>query len=134
GTFDGHIVGQQVINQLLIPQMRANNDEWRVVDADSADMGVADHNLPHLIFLHRVNKLGIGQFAFGFVIFKVFEYGKENRRDNQPEYEIFCHVVQKSGSSNTSKRSTNEERVSLQYRHRKLVKRCTNSMIQRIFA
>ena len=93
-AFDDHVVVDQVTDQTTVLDRRADGFEAFAVGALASDHVTIDGHALDAPLLHLLDELRVAQGLRLARAGEVVHHGNQHRRDDQPQDQILCHVVQ----------------------------------------
>eukprot|EP00038_Savillea_parva_P002189 m.111489 g.111489 ORF g.111489 m.111489 type:complete len:439 (-) comp10753_c1_seq1:45-1361(-) len=99
-TDDFHVVGQQIIHQLVVGHLGADGLELGAVTTGTLNLQTVNGDLTDLSVLHHFHKLRIIDLLSAGGGCEILKHHQQYGGYNQPENQIFCHIVQGSSPVN----------------------------------
>ena len=99
-TDDFHVVGQQIIHQLVVGHLWADSLELGAVTTGTLNLQTINGDLTDLSVLHHFHKLRIIDLLSAGGGCEILKHHQQYGGYNQPENQIFCHIVQGSSPVN----------------------------------
>ena len=105
-SLDYHVVRQQIIHQLGVFDHRANGFETAAIFALGANGQAIYNDLREPVGLHFANKRRVAHLLGAAAQIEIIENREQYRGDQQPQQQIFSHIVHNESSRFRATRSS----------------------------